>query len=295
MCIVRITIKMDNAAELEISHPSFEKVVVNTISTMLAAVIVISAFYPIECIEAKMQLGLLEKKSIFKVLRSTLISSHYQGCLASVIGHVLAWGIYICVSDTMKILLQSSDENTKLFFSCKTYLDTIGAFFYTTVYTPFSTMKIRLITEMQHNGSIRHYINNLRENNKLNELYSGYFVALVYICEGVIQLGIYEELKKSQDGYSHYFLFGVFSKWVAVSLTYPYRVVVSILQSRPINMMQTIRMIIKSAGFLGFYKGYAACLLRQLPPAGFLFAILEGFKFILLEIELNFWGCFWSS
>lgn len=286
---------MDNAAELELSHPNIEKVFISTISTMLAAVIVISAFYPIECIEAKMQLGLIEKKSIFKVLRSTLVSSHYQGCLASVIGHVLAWGIYICVSDIIKILLQSSDENIKLFFSCNPYVDTIGAFFYISVYTPFSTMKIRLITEMQHNGSISQYINNLRENHKLNELYSGYFVGLVYICEGVIQLGIYEELKKSQDRYSHYFLFAVFAKLVAISLTYPYRVVVSILQSRPINVMQTIRMIAKSTGFLGFYKGYAACLLRQLPPAGFLFVILEGFKFILLEMELYFWGCFWGS
>lgn len=286
---------MDNTAELEITHPSPEKVFISTVSTMLAAAIVISFFYPVECIEAKMQLGLLEKKSIFKVLRTTLITSHYKGCIASVIGHILAWGTYICMSDIIKILLDNSDDNTKLFFSCNFQLDTIGAFFYTTVYTPFSTMKIRLITETQHDGSILQYIRNLRENKRLKELYSGYFVGLVYIFEGAIQLGIYEELKKTRAGYAYYFMFGVFAKWIAVSLTYPYRVILSILQSRPINLRQTVRMIFKSNGFIGFYKGYAACLLRQLPPAGFLFALLEIFKYILIEIELYIWGCFWTS
>lgn len=156
-------------------------------------------------------------------------------------------------------------------------------------------MKIRLITETQHDGSILQYIRNLRENRKIKELYSGYFVGLVYIFEGAIQLGIYEELKKTRAGYAYYFVFGVFAKLVAVSLTYPYRVILSILQSRPIYIHQTIKMIFKSNGVLGFYKGYAACLLRQLPPAGFLFALLEAFKYTLIEIELYLWGCFTNS
>jgi hypothetical protein len=121
----------------------------------------------------------------------------------------------------------------------------------------------------------------LREARKISELYSGFAMSLFYIFEGVIQLGIYEKLKKEQETYFHFFLIGVLAKFIAISATYPYRVIVSILQSRPITLKQTLRMILKSSGLFGFYKGYLACLARQLPPSGFLFMILEFLRYLI--------------
>ena len=219
------------------------------------------------------------------VLKSTRISSHFSGFTASVIGHIIAWGVFICLTDISKLVLEGRIENGfVLFISCIWYLDSLGAFFYTTAYTPFSTMKIRLITEPQHQNSIRKYLNCVIREKKVRELYSGYLVGLFYVFEGVLQLGIYEELKKDQGRYFHFFLIGVLAKLIAVSATYPYRVVASILQSRPITLRQSTKMIIKSSGLFGFYKGFIACLSRQLPPAGFIFMLLELLRFLLKSL-----------
>lgn len=145
-------------------------------------------------------------------------------------------------------------------------------------------MKIRLITQPQYQNSILKYLYSVKKERKLWELYSGYWVGLFFVFEGVLQLGIYEELKKKQESYFHYFLIGVLAKFIAVSATYPYRVIVSILQSRPITIQQSIKMIIKSSGLLGFYKGFIACLSRQLPPSGFLFMLLELLRFFLKSL-----------
>ena len=94
---------MDTPADLDILvHPSSERIIISTISSMIAAAIVISAFYPLECIEARMQLGIIEKSSVIAALRKAGLKNCYSGCIASVLGHVFAWGVFIFISDICK-------------------------------------------------------------------------------------------------------------------------------------------------------------------------------------------------
>lgn len=94
---------MDTPADLDLLiHSSSELIIIRTISSMIAAAIVISAFYPLECIEARMQLGLIEKSSVMAALRKSGLRNCYTGCIASVLGHVFAWGIFIFISDICK-------------------------------------------------------------------------------------------------------------------------------------------------------------------------------------------------
>ena len=82
---------MDIQNSLDYSdHLYGEKIIITTLATMIAAFIVILAFYPLECIEGKMQVGLLEKTGLITALRNTEKSQLYKGCAPSVIGHMLA-------------------------------------------------------------------------------------------------------------------------------------------------------------------------------------------------------------
>lgn len=145
-------------------------------------------------------------------------------------------------------------------------------------------MKIKLISEVRYKNSLKKLLKDLIESGKMGELYKGYAVALVYIIEGMIQLGIYEELKKDYNGYFSFFCIGVLAKFIGISLTYPYRVILAILQSRNIDVFTAIRYTVKTSGIHGLYKGYSACLARNLPPSGFMFMLLELLRNILTQI-----------
>ena len=73
-----------------IFQSSLEKILISTVASMIAASIVIFIFYPLENLEARMQLGIIEKSNIFHSLVTIPRNTLYTGCLSSVIGHVLA-------------------------------------------------------------------------------------------------------------------------------------------------------------------------------------------------------------
>ena len=198
---------------------------------------------------------------------------------------MFAWGIFICASDTTKLFIPNGfPTKIGLLLSCKYYLDAIGAFFYTTVLTPFTAMKLRLISEPLYNNSITKLLKDLQRKNNSLMLYSGYLISLFYIFEGIIHLALYEELKKGYTDYYSFFFLGVFSRFIAISLTYPYRVIFAIVQSRSISVSEAFNYAIKTSGIYGLYKGYSACIYRNLPPSGFLFMFLEILRNVLTHL-----------
>ena len=122
---------------------------------------------------------------------------------------------------------------------------------------------------------MKNYIKELYNKKKFEELFVGYSVSLIFIIEGMMQLTIYESLKIGFNSSLVFFALGVFSKFFAICLTYPYRVIQTILQSNREEFRNAVRFAMKNDGFAGFYNGFFACLARNLPPAGFLFLVLE--------------------
>lgn len=113
----------------------------------------------------------------------------------------------------------------------------------------------------------------------------------MYVIEGMIQLSTYEQIRNGHEKLIIFFAAGVISKFVAISMTYPYRVIMAMMQSKSTTtIIHAIRQTRKTSGYNGFYKGYTVCLYRQLPPSGFLFLFIECIRNILTVVIHNFIG-----
>ena len=101
-------------------NSSVERILISTLASMIAASIVISIFYPIEYIEGRMQIGMIQKTSLFLALKKTSPELLYTGYIASVVGHIFAWGAAIFFSEVSKLLFVNIfSEGLSLGVSCK--------------------------------------------------------------------------------------------------------------------------------------------------------------------------------
>lgn len=157
--------------------------------------------------------------------------------------------------------------------------------------TPFSTLKTKLISEKKYENSILNVLNDIIDRQNVSKLYAGFSISLFYLLEGMIQFVIYQELRSlieadaNFNGVYSYFLFcGVFSKLIAMTLTYPYRILQTNIQAKSGQIWQSITELYKLGGFLSFYRGYIISITRNLPPSGFLFMLLEAFRSYLTYI-----------
>lgn len=122
-------------------------------------------------------------------------------------------------------------------------------------------------------------------------LYSGYIIGLFYVFDSMIQLLIYEELKLYllRDDMNtllrNFIIFwlGVISRGISISVTYSYRVIQTRMMSGAGSVRNAMEIVYRNYGIKGFYKGYSMCMARNLPPAGFMFMLLESFKLIFRD------------
>ena len=169
-------------------HPSFVSVSVNTLSGLIAGLIVQTAFYPLEYLEAALQLGLLPRSNLIdsvKVMYSTKgILCFFKGALSSVLGQALAWGYFFFTFELCKFLLtQESVSLSVVFISCKLYLAVIGGAVWTSISLPFFTVRTRVIKSKrtQNYSEILHeYV----ESQPFSSLFTGYLVSLVNTVDG---------------------------------------------------------------------------------------------------------------
>ena len=166
---------------------------------------------------------------------------------------------------------------------------------YCALSTPFSTLRTRLISQSKYNNSILVAVHDIVENQSYRVLYSGFLIGLCYVFDSMIQLLIYEELK----AYLLYdemhiisrnfiiFWIGVISRGISISITYSYRVIQTRMMSGAGSLIKAIGIVYRTYGLKGFYKGYSMCMARNLPPAGFMFMLLECFKVIFREFFFN--------
>lgn len=107
----------------------------------------------------------------------------------------------------------------------------------------------------------------------------------------MIQLLIYEELKLYllRDDMNtllrNFIIFwlGVISRGISISVTYSYRVIQTRMMSGAGSVRNAMEIVYRNYGIKGFYKGYSMCMARNLPPAGFMFMLLESFKLIFRD------------
>mmetsp|Transcript_3175 Transcript_3175/g.2911 ORF Transcript_3175/g.2911 Transcript_3175/m.2911 type:complete len:145 (-) Transcript_3175:124-558(-) len=139
----------------------------------------------------------------------------------------------------------------------------LGSSGYITMITPFTTLKTKLIVEKRYENSIMNALDDIIHKQSVPKLYSGFSISLFYLLEGMIQFIIYQELRglveidQNMTGIYLYFLIcGIFSKFIGMSCTYPYRVLQTILQAKPRKVFISILEMYKNEGIQAFYRGY---------------------------------------
>lgn len=127
--------------------------------------------------------------------------------------------------------------------------------------------------------------------------YRGLLPSLFGVSHGAIQFMAYEQLKNRRRGQVSgdelsnfdYLTLSALSKIFAGSITYPYQVVRSRLQTYDAQRQYTsagdvVRQVWTREGFRGFYKGVVPNVIRVLPSTCVTFVVYENTKFYLPRI-----------
>jgi len=217
----------------------------------------------------------------------------YQGLLPNVIGASLSWGLFFLGYSFLKDKLKKIRE-TQVLSASDNLLAGAGAGVFIVVTTnPIWVLKTRM--QLQLVGQAQNYrglidgFRTIYSQEGIKGFYKGFLPALVGASHGALQFMAYEEIRKLQklldlEG-NHFYdslLPGGASKIFAVVATYPYQVVKTRLQERPIDgipkyngIMDIIRKIWSVQGFQGFYRGIGPNLLRVTPASAITIAVYE--------------------
>lgn len=128
----------------------------------------------------------------------------------------------------------------------------------------------------------------------LRGFYRGLLPSLFGVSHGAIQFMAYEQLKNRRRAQRHggelsnldYLTLSAGSKIFAGSITYPYQVVRSRLQTYDAQSKYTsagdvVKQVWRKEGFRGFYKGVVPNIIRVLPSTCVTFVVYENTKFYL--------------
>lgn len=279
---------------------------VHALSGTVAGGVATVALHPLDLLKTRLQVqdGLNLYKGpryqgLFDAIRSIFVKEgligFYKGLSPNVIGSSASWGIYFYAYTFFKNQWVRIQE-TKTSTTSHHIFSAIQAGVVTSCFTnPIWVVK----TRMQLQASVEH--NNYRgvfdalrviwREEGFIGFYKGFIPALFGVSHGVVQFATYEELKKitlswknpgqSLD-HSDVLVIGGVSKVFASAATYPYQVVKSRLQERPVGnvakysgVIDVISKILKYEGVYGFYKGLIPNLLRVTPSAAITFLVYE--------------------
>jgi len=263
------------------------------IAGTIAGLITCFLFYPLECVEAKLQISSKSgNESIWKMMDSTLknegIGGLYLGAAPTLIGFTLNWGIYFTVYQLMNQFwrdqfdLKTSTPATYLLSAI------VAGAVCVLLINPFWVLKIRVISGRGRVSTWKAFKQILKTDGYAG-LWKGLGPSLIGISEGATQFVAYEELKaglQGPDGLSvgSQLAAGAIARIIATLVTYPYILLRSVLQlqnSPYTSIVDACRKIVKQEGVSGLYRGLVPNLIRSVPPAAFMFYLVEYIRHVL--------------
>ncbi|RIB00536.1 mitochondrial carrier domain-containing protein [Gigaspora rosea] len=235
----------------------------------------------------------------FNTLRSIVhkegIIGLYRGISPNLAGSTASWGFYFYWYDLIKRWMANGDKLTKL--SATQHLLASAEAGAITVFmtNPFWVVKTRMcITSRKDPEAYKGLIDGLYQIAKyegIRGLYKGLVPGLLGVSNGALQFMFYEEMKKWRLRISpeedrerldniEYILVAGSSKTIANVATYPYQLIRTRLNNQKFvikynGVIDAIRKVYSSEGFLGFYKGLAPNTLRVLPGTCTTFLVYE--------------------
>ncbi|KAF1813519.1 mitochondrial carrier [Eremomyces bilateralis CBS 781.70] len=293
------------ASDVDIS-PSL----VESIAGFTAGVVATLAVHPFDVLKTRLQLNQatrLEFGSSWRILRSIVQNEGnyrglYRGLMPNMIGNSTSWGLYffwyVSTSDLKDAFRKYRGGDRKL--SSAEYFAASGT---SGVLTAICTNPIWVIkTRMLSSGrdapgayrGVLHGTVQIMRNEGILGFYRGLIPSLFGVSHGAIQFVAYEQLKnhrRAQKPGAHlsnwdFLTLSALSKMLAGSVTYPYQVVRSRLQTYEATQhyrsaSDLVFQIWRKEGVRGFYKGLAPNIIRVLPSTCVTFLVYENTKFYL--------------
>ncbi|EAW08604.1 putative mitochondrial folate carrier protein Flx1 [Aspergillus clavatus NRRL 1] len=296
--------------------PSF----VETIAGFTAGIVSTLCLHPLDLIKTRLQVDRSSHSQIggsIRVIRE--ISQHegglpafYRGLTPNLIGNSTSWALYFLCYGNIKDALQSIRDCRESELTSSDYFVASGlAGLTTSVLTnPIWVIKTRMLsTGSKAPGAYVSFTSGVMQiyrSEGITGFYRGLLPALFGVSHGALQFMAYERLKvyrsqmvpvlrpgnDSADsgggptrrlGNLDFFVFSSLSKIFAGSVTYPYQVLRSRLQTYDAHLVyrsagDAAMQIWKKEGLAGFYKGLGPNLLRVLPSTWVTFLVYENTK-----------------
>eukprot|EP00026_Physarum_polycephalum_P012943 Phypoly_transcript_13295.p1 GENE.Phypoly_transcript_13295~~Phypoly_transcript_13295.p1 ORF type:complete len:320 (+),score=20.18 Phypoly_transcript_13295:86-1045(+) len=284
--------------EETIEPPKEFQLLPELVSGMLAGVLTCVAFYPLECMEARLQVFAQQKGGLGGEVKPKLglvgiskqmlaqegVFGFYKGLLPTLLGSAINWGLYFGIYEYQNNVWKQTHEPSVVGYLRSAI---IAGAVCTVVVNPFWVLKIRLATSKSSAGMISALQSILKTEGVLG-LWKGVGISLVGISEGAVQFVSYEFLKVIAGPTPAGRLFaGGVARLIAGLATYPYLLLRSALQAQNCpysSLSDAIQKINARDGLGGFYRGLVPNLIRNVPPAACMFFLVSYLRFALFGV-----------
>jgi solute carrier family 25 folate transporter 32 len=207
-----------------------------------------------------------------------VVRAFYRGLMPNMIGNSVSWALYFMwygnIKDLVRAARASSTGEHELRSSDYFIASGVSGILTAVFTNPIWVIKTRMLSTAKSAPgaytSIKHGTLELYRSEGIRGFYRGLLPSLFGVSHGAIQFMAYEQLKNrwaksrvgGKEGLTNmdFLLLSAVSKMLAGSITYPYQVVRSRLQTYDASKKyrgawDVIKQVMRKEGTIGFYKG----------------------------------------
>ncbi|KAL4914281.1 mitochondrial carrier domain-containing protein [Aspergillus aurantiobrunneus] len=296
---------------------------VETIAGFTAGIATTLCLHPLDLIKTRLQVDRTLSSRVGGSLRITReifrneggLAAFYRGLTPNIIGNSSSWALYFLFYGNTKDLVRNwrlcgnpngGQQQRELLTSSDYFIASGSAGILTSVLTnPVWVIKTRMLaTGSKSPGAYTSFARGATQILHLEGIlgfYRGLIPSLFGVSHGALQFMVYEKLKLYRTGVHSraesrrelnnldFFVISSISKTFAGSMTYPYQVLRSRLQTYDAHLAyrglrDAIVQIWAKEGLAGFYKGLGPNLFRVLPSTWVTFLVYENTKAYLPKV-----------
>ncbi|KAL4989052.1 mitochondrial carrier domain-containing protein [Aspergillus falconensis] len=300
--------------------------VVETIAGFTAGIATTLCLHPLDLIKTRLQVDRNSSSRVgvsLRVIREIFhneggLVAFYRGLTPNLIGNSSSWALYFLFYGNVKNMLGSwrsrcnpdgGQQRRELLISSDYFIASGSAGIITSILTnPVWVIKTRMLaTGSLSPGAYTSFTAGAMQILRLEGIpgfYRGLVPSLFGVSHGALQFMAYEKLKLHRaDAHSgvgqkrelnnmDFFIISSVSKTFAGSITYPYQVLRSRLQTYDAQLAyrglwDAIVQIWATEGLAGFYKGLGPNLFRVLPSTWVTFLVYENTRAYLPKVISN--------
>ncbi|XP_012558680.2 solute carrier family 25 member 32 isoform X1 [Hydra vulgaris] len=243
-----------------------------------------------------------------QIIKKNGFQGLYQGVSANVAGAGSSWGLYFFMFNYLKSTFRDIQKVDNLSPGYHLLCGFIAGASTLTVTNPIWVIKTRMclqvlpetnsLMQKEYYTGVLDGLKKLYMYEGIRGYYRGFVPGLFGVSHGAIQFMSYEELKKLRSKITkkpvnsklnslEYIAMAASSKFIAVTITYPYQVLRSrmqdtLMQDKYNGVADVFIKIYRNEGITGFYKGLVPSVIRVTPACCITFLVYENISHYLL-------------